>query len=159
MHVCTPVSPVSNRFTNRHVRTCNTSRYEINQLCVPTPHQTVHFNVCICTYVVMCDIICLVGYRLLCHQNERICWPPNSHQQSAHICEYRSDPTQSSSVQIEHLLTRHTNLLPVDHPVVVKPLLLLGGQPLRTLCHYLNYQSHCHRIHRKTMEHLFLTRC
>ena len=82
MHACTPVSQVSNRFTNGHVRTCNTSRSERNQLCVPTPHQTVHFNVCICTYVVMCDIIRLVGYCLLCHQNERICWPPNSHSKA-----------------------------------------------------------------------------
>ena len=92
--------------------TCNTSRSERNQFCVPTPHQTVRFNVCICTYVVMCDIICLVGYHLLCHQNERICRPPNSHQQSAHIRHYRSDPTQTSGVQIKCLLTRHITFYP-----------------------------------------------
>ena len=139
--------------------TCNTLRSERNQLCFPTPHQTVHFNVCICTYVVMCDIIHLVGYRLLCHQNERIRQPPNSHQQSAHVCHYRSDPTQIPGIQIKRLLTRHMNLLPVDHPVVVEPLLLLRGQRLWTLRCYLNYQSLCHRIHHKTVEHSFLTRC
>ena len=73
----------------------------------------------------MCDIFRLVGYRLLCHQNERIRLPPNSHQQSAHVRHYRSDPTQTLGVQIERLRTRHINLPPVDHPIVVEPLLLL----------------------------------
>ena len=98
---------------------------ERNQLHVPKPIQTVRFNVRICIYVDMCDIIHLVGYRLLCHQNERIRWPPNSHQQSAHICHYQSYPTQSASMQIKCPLTRHMNLLPMNYPVVVKPLLLL----------------------------------
>ena len=105
----------------------NTSRSERNQLCVPTHHQT---DVCICTYVVMCDIIHLVDYCLLCYQNKRIHRRPNSHQQSAHICHYQSDPTQSVGMQIKCLLTRHINLLPVDHPIIVKPLLLLQGQPI-----------------------------
>ena len=48
----------------------NTSRSERNQLCVPTPHQTVCFNVCICMYVAMCDIIDSVDYSLLCHKNK-----------------------------------------------------------------------------------------
>ena len=76
----------------------NTSRSERNQLRVPTHHQT---DVCICTLVVMCDIIHLVDYCLLCYQNKRIHRRPNSHQQSAHICHYQSDPTQSVGMQIK----------------------------------------------------------
>ena len=54
VHVCDPGLPTC---------TCNTSRSERKQLCIPNPHQTVHFNVCICMYVVVCDIIHFVGYR------------------------------------------------------------------------------------------------
>ena len=51
------------------------------------------------------------------------------------------------------------NLLPVDHPVIIKPLLPLQGQLFRTLRRYLYYQSLCHQIHHRTVEHSFLTRC
>ena len=146
IHMCVEVNPVSNRFTNMHAqhfkvwkKSTMHSSYSSN--CA--------FNVCICMYVAMCDIIYLVGYRLLCHQSKRICRRPNSHHQSAHICHYQKWPNskcghanQTSSNQTHEPSTCGSS-------IVIKLLLLLQGQPLRTL-HQLNYQSLCHWIQHKT---------
>ena len=125
------MNPVSIRFTNVHALHFNV------QLGIQTPQL---IKLCIlkfihiCMYVVMYDIICLVGCCLLCHLNERIRWPPNSSQQSTHVRYYRRNPTKNVGKQNKCFLTRYTNLIHVDHPRIVKPLLLLRGQPLQTPC-------------------------
>ena len=88
------------------------------QLCIQTPQL---IKLCIlkfihiCMYVVMYDIICLVGYYLLCHLNERIRWLPNSSQQSTHVRHYRRNPTKNVGKQNKCFLTRYTNLIHVPY--------------------------------------------
>ena len=81
------------------------------------PHQTVRFNVCICMYVAMCDVIRLVGYRLLCHQSKEsvshLAVTSKAHMFVTIEATQLKPWTYKLNVR---LLTRHMNLLPVDHP-------------------------------------------